>query len=332
MKFAYFTHWNLPHNKIKANPKLAGNYTPDDMMPFILDADIFNFTLPILEKDLEEYDWVIMNNDKHFYDNKAMVEQFLNYFTSYNLKSNHLPTKLCILQEGPIFDWQTWTMERQWTYRKLMKLADLFICNNKEHIDYYLEYCRKVAIYRVPLILSDYVQRKLKEKSDSIIINGDFTDWYNGNTSLDIAKAAEGYNIAFPSMGRSQENELNYLPLLIPSGKFVKVPFVKWDVWADIISQCKFGINMMTAIACGTFSVLCAACGVLCIGNEEFDTQRYLFPNLSIKSYEIKKGKELLKRLIEDEAFRKEQEKIMNERIKDYDIEVIKKELMEAFK
>ena len=331
MKFAYFTHWNLPHNKIKGNPILAEHYTPDDMLPYILDADIFNFTLPLFEKDLEEYDWVIMNNDKHFYDNKAMVEQFLDYFTPHNLISSHLPTRLCILQEGPIFDWQTWTMERQWTYRKLMGLADLFICNNEVHRDYYLEYCKRVALYRFPLILNDYIARKLKEKQKLIVINGNGTPWYNGNSSWDIAKSQKDYTIVIPTMGQRQENELSYYPLLFGK-KFINVPFVPWNQWADIISQCEFGINMMTAIACGTFSGICGASGVLCIGNEEFDVQKHLFPNISIKSYEIKKGKELLKRLVEDSDFRKEQEKIMNERIKDYDIEVIKKELLEAFK
>ena len=325
MKFAYFTNWALPRNGIKGNPIIAKHYTPDDMMPWLLDAELFNFTFPLKIEDLDNYDWVVLNNDKHFYDNKAMVEQFLEYF------SNGRKTKLCMLQEGPIFDWQTWTMERQLIYRKLMNLANLFLCNNEAHKEYYLEYCRNIGIYRVPLILPDYVQRKLKEKQKFVVINGNFSDWYNGNTSLDIAKEAKDYTIVFPSMGRSQENELNYLPLLIPSGKFAKIPFVNWDSWVDVISQCEFGINMMTAIACGTFTVLCAACGVLCIGNEEFDPQKRLFPNLSIKSHEITKGKELLKRLMEDSEFRKEQERIRDERIKDYDYLVIKEELLKTF-
>jgi len=322
MKFAFFTHWELSKPGIKVKKDEERTYRPDGMLPLILNADVYNFTIPLRTEVIEKYDWIIINNDKAFYKNKALVEQI------FSLKK----PKIAVLQEGPIFDWQTWKMEQQWIYRKLLKKAELFICNNKEHIKYYKEYCKNVCTYRAPINLEKFINHRLKEKEDAIMINGNNTPWYNANSSMDIAKSIRGFLVCMQSMGQSQTDEVQYLPLLLPDNNFMKIPFVAWNQWMDILSDFKYAINMMTAVASGTFSVNCAAVGTLCIGNKQFDTQSYLFPNLSIDAWDIKKGKELLKRLVEDKEFRDEQIKIMRERVKEYDVDMIKKEMLENFK
>jgi hypothetical protein len=337
MKFAFFTHWHLTQTGVKSNPEQTGNYSPEGMLPYLLDADVFNFVIPIRKEVLNNYDWIILNNDKHFYDNKALLEQFLDFFFSnkYTIGDESINYKkrlprLCIVQEGPILDWQTWSMERQWAYLKIMELANLFLCNNEDHIEYYKQYTRNVGIYKPPIDLEKIINLRIKQKDDRIVLNGNFKPWYNAHSSLKIANDSN-LPILMQSMGQSQNEETQYLPLLIPKNDFGKIPYVPWHDWMKILSEHKYAINMMTAVACGTFSMNCAAVGTLCIGNEEFDTQKKLFPNLSIKYYEIEKGKKLLRKLIEDESFRKEQERIMNERIKEYDVDIIKKELLDLF-
>jgi len=325
MKFAYFTNWGLERAGIKIDLKETGNYSPEGLLPYMFDANLYNFQIPIRTETLKKYDWLLINNDKGLYENPAMIEQFLNL-----LEEKDRP-KIAIIQEGPIFDWQTWTMDWQWNYLKLMKKIDLFICNNKDHINYYKEYTKNVCIYKPPIILEDVFDMRKKTISNSVMLNGNFKPWYNAHSSLKIAESQEKLIIVMQSMGQSQDNEAQYIPLLVKKQPFVKLPYLPWKEWMRLLSNAKYGINMMTAVACGTFSMNCAALGVACIGNKEFDTQRDLFPELSIASHDIKTGKELLKRLVEDEDFYNKQIKYAQKKVEEYDVDVIKKEMLKEF-
>ncbi|KKK87606.1 hypothetical protein LCGC14_2751550, partial [marine sediment metagenome] len=194
MKFAFFTHWELSKPGIKVKENEERTYRPDGMLPLMLNADVYNFTIPLRTAVLEVYDWIIINNDKALYNNRALLEQI------FSLEK----PKIAVLQEGPIFDWQSWTMERQWDYRQLLKKAELFICNNKEHVKYYKEYCKNVCTYRVPMNLEKLINHRLKEKKDAVVLNGNFTPWYNANSSLEIAKSRPELLVCMQTMGQSQ--------------------------------------------------------------------------------------------------------------------------------
>ena len=56
MKFAYFTHWALDKPGIKVKENEERTYRPDGMMPLMLNADVYNFTIPLRTQLIETYD------------------------------------------------------------------------------------------------------------------------------------------------------------------------------------------------------------------------------------------------------------------------------------
>jgi hypothetical protein len=81
------------------------------------------------------------------------------------------------------------------------------------------------------------------------------------------------------------------------------LPRMLWTEWMKALSTFKYGIHLMPTIAAGTFSLNCAYLGIPCIGNENVDTQRILFPKLSVNVENLAKARELAKRLNNDQSF-----------------------------
>jgi hypothetical protein len=76
-----------------------------------------------------------------------------------------------------------------------------------------------------------------------------------------------------------------------------------WNEWMQELSKFKYAVHLMPTVAAGTFSLNCAYFGIPCIGNEKVDTQLICHPQLSVDIDDIKRARELAKRLRHDEDF-----------------------------
>ena len=91
--------------------------------------------------------------------------------------------------------------------------------------------------------------------------------------------------------GEAQMHNLNHLP------------YRKWGDWIKTLNNFNYGIHLMRTHAAGTFALNCAYLGIPCIGYEGLDTQEKCHSDLTIKLGDLKKAKDLIKKLRDDNKF-----------------------------
>ena len=202
--------------------------------------------------------------------------------------------EVAVMQEGPHWYFQDYTIEEQFNYYNTLRAADIVYCHNESDVSYYLGLgCEDVRVMRSLMIPEDLVPRS--EWGDATIIGGNFVSWYGGFDSYIVAKSI-GHPIVAPSMGRKQEQEdaiddIQYLP------------YMNWRDWINALGQFNIGIHLMRTHAAGTFAMNCAFHGIPCIGYKGLDTQQALHPSLTVDVGDLDKAKRLAKRLKTNEEF-----------------------------
>ena len=80
------------------------------------------------------------------------------------------------------------------------------------------------------------------------------------------------------------------------------LPWTTWLGWMEQLSKFKYGVQFGIGGA-GSFNLNCAYLGIPCIGLKELESQNLCFPDLSIGDVDLKKGKELILKLKNDQEF-----------------------------
>ena len=252
-----------------------------------------------------EFAWMVALDAYHYpigtvpnepYD-LAMV---LNSKTKPNLLNiQELKSKcsiVSILQEGPSWGWQDYTLEHQIHYYNNLVAADIIYTHNKADQLYYKGLTAHRDIRVLPsLMIEDSIKDILSVKRENVMIGGNFCSWYGGFDSYIVAQEV-GCPIYIPSMGRKIKGEeqmpnLNHLS------------YMNWVDWIKTLNNFKYGIHLMRTHAAGTFALNCAYLGIPCIGYVGLDTQGICHPDLTVSLGDLEKEKELLILLEKDEEF-----------------------------
>jgi len=211
--------------------------------------------------------------------------------------------KVSVMQEGPHWFFQDYSVEQQFHYYNTVVSADWVYCHNESDVSYYLGLgCKDVRVMR-SLMITDGLTTRREKLIDSygdlpspksydnpkVIIGGNFVSWYGGFDSYMVAREM-GYPISAPSMGRKQEQEsmiedINYLP------------YMSWRDWIDKLSDFNIGVHLMRTHAAGTFAMNCAFHGIPCIGYKGLDTQEILHPLTTVEVGDLDGAKEVAKKL-----------------------------------
>mgnify|MGYP003133331344 FL=1 len=203
--------------------------------------------------------------------------------------------KVAVMQEGPNWYFQDYTIDKQFQYYNSLIDADWVYCHNESDVNYYLGLgCKDVRVMRSLMIPEGLTPRT--EEGSGTLIGGNFVSWYGGFDSYMVARNI-GDKIVSPSMGRKQEQEdliedINYLP------------YMSWREWINNIGQYRVGVHLMRTHAAGTFSMNCGFHGIPCIGYKGLDTQELIHPLTSVEVGDLDKAVELGKKL-KDEKFYK---------------------------
>ena len=202
--------------------------------------------------------------------------------------------KVAVMQEGPHWYFQDYTIEQQFQYFNTLIDADWVYCHNESDVNYYLGLgCEDVRVMR-SLMIPDRLQPR-SEWGDTTMIGGNMVSWYGGFDSYIVAREI-GDPISAPSMGRKQEQEdsiedINYLP------------YLSWREWIYTLSQYNIGVHLMRTHAAGTFAMNCGFHGIPCIGYKGLDTQEILHPMTSVKVGDLQGAIEIAERLKENKEF-----------------------------
>ena len=203
--------------------------------------------------------------------------------------------KVAVMQEGPHWFFQDYTIDKQFHYYNTLIEADWVYCHNESDVSYYLGLgCKDVRVMRSLMITDGLIPRS--EWGDATVIGGNFVSWSGGFDSYMVAREI-GNPIVAPSMGRKQEQEdaiedIQYLP------------YMSWRDWIKTLGQFNIGVHLMRTHAAGTFAMNCAFHGIPCIGYEGLDTQELLYPLTTIEVGDLDKADWLGKRLKEDKFYK----------------------------
>lgn len=198
--------------------------------------------------------------------------------------------KVAVMQEGPNWYWQDYTITNQFRHIELIDKVDYLFVHNKKDRTYYAAYKDINDIYLMPsLMIEDSIDRtKLcpPHERKGVMIGGNMCSWYGGMDSFMVARHY-GEPIFAPSMGRKQTDEgliegITYLP------------YLNWRDWIYELSKCKVAVHMMRTHAAGTFALNCAYLGISCIGYGGLDTQETLHPNETVKDGDLEIAIDLL--------------------------------------
>ena len=207
--------------------------------------------------------------------------------------------KIVIMQEGPHWYFQDYSVEQQFQFVQTLREADWVWCHNESDIGYYEGLgCQDVRVMRTLMIPEGLPAKGYSKDKSGVILGGNFTSWYSGLDSYLIAQAVED-KITNVSMGRKQPQEdliddITYLP------------YMSWRQWIDECSKYKVGVHMMRTHAAGTFSMNLSYHSTPCLGYSGLDTQDLLHPQTTVEVGDIKGASIILKRLYESDNFYQE--------------------------
>jgi hypothetical protein len=202
--------------------------------------------------------------------------------------------KVAVMQEGPHWYFQDYTVEQQFNYYNILVEADIVYCHNESDWSYFTGLgCEDVRVMRSLMIPEGLVPRN--EWSDATMIGGNFVSWYGGFDSYMVAREI-GDPISCPSMGRKQDQEdliedINYLP------------YMSWRDWINCLSQYNIGVHLMRTHAAGTFAMNCGFHSIPCIGYKGLDTQEILHPLTTVDVGNLDEAKKIAYKLKNDEKF-----------------------------
>ena len=289
MKIAFFTEGRY-QGKIQRNEL---NMRTDLSWICALKADHWN----VNQSPNQQYDLgivIIPKKNPQFDLNK--IKQFCN--------------KTAVMQEGPNWYWQDYSLQQQIWYFNTIQEADFMFVHNESDKKYYEGLTGKECKILPSLMIEDSIKNLPQVERENVIIGGNFCSWYGGFDSYIVAQEAD-CPIYIPSMGRKIEGEeemdnLNHLP------------YMNWVEWIKTLNKFKYGIHMMRTHAAGTFALNCAYLGIPCIGYEGLDTQEKCHPNLTVKLGDLVDAKKKIIELKNNKDWYRECSKVAKFNYKQY--------------
>ena len=205
--------------------------------------------------------------------------------------------KVAVMQEGPHWYFQDYSLEKQINYFNTLTSADIIYVHNRADKIYYRGLTGHSDIRVMNSLMIEQAVGDIEEvERKGVIIGGNFVSWYGGFDSYIVANS-QFEEVTAPTMGRKQEGEEQLLTLL---------PYMNWKEWIHKLNEFKIGVHLMRTHAAGTFALNCAYLGIPCIGYKGLDTQEKCHPQLTVEVGNTVHAKELIKQLNTDVTFYKE--------------------------
>lgn len=280
MNIAFFTEGGYTGKIPRNNP----NMRTDQAWMCALDAT--HHCVFQLEQVIQKYDIgiVIIPKEKN---REHLANQ--NYPIIKNLKN--ICNKILVMQESTHWDWQDEPFNAMvWYYNQLIE-ADGILCHNDIDVPYFEGITNNPSFVFPTLMIEDNI--KTSDKEEKTFIAGNWHTTYRGFDSWVIGQEFETPLVGFKSGKFKQGEEQNGIQYL---------PWMNWSEFMLELSKCKYGVQTYQASA-GQFPLNCAYLGVPCIGYNDINTQKDLFPDLSVERGDILTARKLANKLKTDKDF-----------------------------
>jgi len=208
-------------------------------------------------------------------------------------KIKKISKKVIMMQEGPHWYYQDFSMAEQIWYYNILTEFDMIWAHNKKDVDYYGGLTGVKTAINPTLMITKNLHFN-DDKRDLVVIGGNMVRWYGGFDSYIVARHF-GFPIYAPTMGRKIEQEEGL--------EITHLPFMNWTEWMKTLSQFSFSVHLMPTHAAGTFTLNSGFFGIPCIGYKGLDTQEVCHPKLSVNDGDITTAIKLAKQLKNDKVF-----------------------------
>tara|TARA_R110000822_G_scaffold50816_9_gene132500 strand:+ start:44 stop:1027 length:984 start_codon:yes stop_codon:yes gene_type:complete len=226
------------------------------------------------------------------------------------------------VQEGPTNWFNDYEMNDQIGFYNMLSEVDAIYAHNDHDAKFYKGLLPEIKVNVIStLMIEDNIQNIIPNKTDKVLIGGNFARWYGGFQSYIIANEFDYPIWAQESHakrnGEDQMPNINHLPRL------------SWLEWMKQMSTFKYAVHLMPTIAAGTFSLNCAYFGIPCIGNKNVDTQKICHPELCVDVDDVESARNLAIKLRDDIDFYNKCSTTANELYKThYNIDIWKKKII----
>jgi hypothetical protein len=200
--------------------------------------------------------------------------------------------KIGVMQESTYYYWQDGEVEDQVWYFNTLVDMDVMLCHNEIDKKYYEGILDIRCEYLPTLMVTDFV-KEAKEKSDSVMVGGNWVSIYRGFDDYIVAKTISD-NINAPVTGRMKPEEVGM--------DINHLQWVDWLTWMYELSKNKYAVHLGEPGA-GTFNLNCSYLGIPCVGLETFNTQKICHPRTTVEVGDIGAAKLIAKRLKDDKGF-----------------------------
>jgi hypothetical protein len=219
--------------------------------------------------------------------------------------------KVHFIQEGPHWWFNDYEIVDQINFYNLISECDSIFAHNQIDEKYYSGMFPNKPVYVLPTLMIETLIKDIQpNKTDQVIIGGNFSRWYGGFESYTVAQEFQ-----VPIWAQDSHSKREYEDQLENINHF---PRMMWNEWMQQLSKFKYAVHLMPTVAAGTFSLNCAYFGIPCIGNEKVDTQSVCHPLLSVDIDDIYSARNLAKRLMEDKDFYERCSKFAKDGYKSY--------------
>ncbi len=224
MKVAFFTEWQWIGNVERSHP----NMRTDMAWMAAMNAKHY----PVTYRDISEsFDLGIIIVPKKNPNLDITVIKNVCRYTA-------------IMQEGPNWYWQDWTMSEQGHYLNLLHAVDFLLAHNESDVKYYKGITGKQVFILPSLMIEDAIPKSLlipEHLRYGVMIGGNFCSWYGGVDSYMVAlqlKVSDDESMGIPSMGRMQSGEDQIADLN-------HIPYSTWKEWLISLSHFKYAVHLM---------------------------------------------------------------------------------------
>jgi hypothetical protein len=219
--------------------------------------------------------------------------------------------KLHFVQEGPHWWFNDYEIIDQINFYNLISECDSIFAHNQDDRKYYLGMFPDKPVHVIPSLMIETLIADIEpNRTDRVIIGGNFSRWYGGFESYTVAQEFD-----LPIWAQDSHSKREHEDQLENINHFSRM---MWNTWMQELSKFKYAVHLMPTVAAGTFSLNCAYFGIPCIGNKKVDTQSSCHPLLSVDVEDIYSARHLAKRLKDDKDFYDQCSRMAKERYNFY--------------
>lgn len=213
--------------------------------------------------------------------------------------------KVYCIQEGETTWWSQFDVKTQiWIYNQFYN-SDRIYTQNEYDVKYLRGIYPNVPVHIILPVMDDSIidPNKFLEKTETAIIAGPMMGEYLGfNSSILLRNLEIPFEV--PPMGSSRMPSDSYDYINMFGGSYLQ--YMMWLEWIHNLSKYKYGMFMVDAIGAATFPMNLGYLGIPCVGDNRADTQKNIFPELSVDYLDYESAFNKLKLLKTDNIFYKD--------------------------